>query len=278
MAKQSFAERYGLDPTNPVQTLTNAIKHLVTLVESVKGATESQASLEKTARETMAEDSEASLKAEETVSSFRRLVFGEEGLLAVFPNAAVELHELLEDFRKDVRQWRDVQASILASELRPNVPTDISDAKDDAEKLKEVAENLYNYLLPMDMVPVEFPTKRTKAGNVLPDLPRIPPGPRSSDNVQTRSVTFYVDGAEIPAGVYRSEIARDYLSSPDKIVTGKNVTDAIKKAGEDYNKSGEITINDHTFTWKRGKDEAPTESEEATEEATEASESEEATE
>lgn len=196
---------FDLEPNLSDENMSKAVSALRTVVENLKKATDSGESVSvKKAREELA-----------TVTlpeSFLENIRSDVHSLSVeAPQSTVTLYNFLSELRDSVKVHRDLAISEQVKKMSNGTEEEDTEentgSKSDAEGLRDFIQSLFNARQAMGLgVPENFPVKVSeKTGETLPDLPRIPSGPREEGvivgrNAKTRKLqlSWQANGEEAP--------------------------------------------------------------------------------
>lgn len=228
-------ERYGLTLDMSPDNLVKARQAFVELVNSLGKVSEATQNVEKSVRDSL-KNVDVSKEVSAGLETIRQGVFD---LLQENENVSVWLYEQLAELLSDVKDYRDYEVTKLARGSKPDLPVDFDDRKKEAETLRDFIVNFFGAVQPMVSVGAielpkqkEFPTKKSKSGDVMPDLPRIPSGPRSGNvgrGAKTRRLRFAWNGEELPSDTLLIDVAMNIVSDANFRVTGKDVLQTIRE-------------------------------------------------
>lgn len=242
---------FNLRPDLSDENLLNAVSAMSAVVKALKDDGPAESPTVKAAREILATENPVG---QATTQVLRETV---HALCVDFPEQTVSLYDLLTEIRDSVKVHRDIT---LAEQVRSMKSADddsddesTGGSKSDAEGLRDFIISLYNARNAMGMgVPEGFPVKVSdKTGETLPDLPRIPSGPRDAGVVvgrgaNVRKLVITVDGRRQTENL--DVICARLLSTPYVTYTGKDLLSRVNaQCGDPFSgKVWEINVNGHT--------------------------------
>ena len=244
---------FGLTPSLDDGTLLKAVSAMRSVVETLKAEAPAETPTVKAAREALAQNGNS----EALIADLRRSIYEE---CVSFPESTVALFDLLGELRDSVKVHRDIALAEKVRSLKAE-SGDTSEeehsgaSKSDAEGLRDFIVGVFNVRSAMGMpLPEDFPVKVSeKTGETLPDLPRIPSGPREEGTIvgrgaNVRKLVVHIDGVKMDATL--DIIAARILSTPYLTMSGKDLLSRIvANSGDPFDgKLHEVKLNGHDVT------------------------------
>lgn len=239
---------FGLAPSLDDENLVKAVTAMQSVVASLKSEAPAETPTVKAAREALAQNivnADAAVTLRDTLHS----------VCINSPEQTVALFDLLGELRDSVKVHRDIALAEKVRELRSSTGEEQEEeatgaSKSDAEGLRDFIVSIFNARSAMGMpLPESFPVKVSeKTGETLPDLPRIPSGPREEGTIvgrgaNVRKLVVHVDGEKQDATL--DVIAARILSTPYITMSGKDLLSRITAmTGDPFDgKLHEATLN-----------------------------------
>lgn len=187
---------FDLEPNLSDENMSKAVQALRQVVENLKKSTDSGESVSvKKAREALAENTVHDNIRDEIRTQVH-------DVCVTWPEKTVDLYTFLSELRDSVKVHRDLaiaeQVRKMSNGSDEETDEESTGSKSDAEGLRDFIQSLFNARQAMGLgVPENFPVKVSeKTGETLPDLPRIPSGPREEGvivgrNAKTRKLQLF---------------------------------------------------------------------------------------
>jgi hypothetical protein len=207
--------RYGLELSFSPDNLLKAQEAYSAVVTALKSEAVSTADIERTIADKVRTDEATQLEVKIHTEKVREIIFDS---LEIDPAFSVILFDLLGDLRTDVKTLRDWYLNKEAKSTKVDVPTNLAEKRRDAELLRDFVISLFKFVQP---IPKNFKVKTTESGETVPDLPRIPSGPRDSDSpvgrgarVRSLQFEFYREADNTLIKIPKGTHLRDVLVDP----------------------------------------------------------------